>query len=69
MVTSLQDRIKTMPRVLFVCGRDWMVGPDHFELGVLWGKDRNAAPCERVYRKHVLLRWSFRFRLDARLRR
>lgn len=54
-----RDRAKRMPRVKFVWGRDWLTGPDIRQVGVYWAKNTNAAECEIIYQRWLLVRWVF----------
>lgn len=64
---TLRRQALEMPRVRFVCERDWMTGPDTFAIGVLWNRNIDAQPGEFVYRKRIVLRWVFRLRLEWKL--
>lgn len=61
---NLRARIETMPRVQFVCGRDWMRGPYGYEFGVLWDRNLDAKEGEWIYRRRMILCWRFRIWLD-----
>lgn len=61
-------RNEDAPSIRLVCGRDWYRGPRHYELGVYWGRDRDAAIGEELYRRRLVLRWQFSFNFDASVR-
>lgn len=61
-----REQVAARPRVFFRCGRDWMTGPDWFEIGVLWDRDFDATPGQSCYRKEFVLRWRFNLRLTWR---
>ena len=58
-----------VPRVLWVCGRDFCRGPFHYEVGAYWGRDFGAGEGDRVYRKAFVLRWHWRLDCGARIDR
>ncbi len=62
-MSNARARIEAMPRVRFLCGRNWYYGPHEYELGVLWGKNLEAAEGDMVYQREFVLRFSFHFRL------
>lgn len=66
---SNREKIAKAPRVFFVCGRDWMVGPDWWQFGFAWDRNLDAEPGEMIYRKRLILCWRFSVRLDRRLNR
>ena len=61
-------RIENMPSIHFVCGRDWRSGPGCYEIGIMWGRDRDAPYGAEVYQRKLVLRWQFSMKLYARLR-
>jgi hypothetical protein len=65
MSDGVQARIEAMPRVLFLCGRDWYGGPDDYVLGVFWGKRQEGIPFASAYRRG----WSVRLKIRLRFER
>lgn len=51
--------IAKLPRMLWFCERDLLAGPHVFRIGVYWDKKLDAAEGELVYRRAIVLRWSF----------
>lgn len=62
--TVMRAQAEAMPRVRFVCERDWCCGPDVYAVGVLWSKNLDAESGEFVYRKRWLLRLRFKLWLE-----
>lgn len=60
-----RSHIENMPSIHFVCGRDWMRGPHHYEFGVMWGRDRDAPIGADVYCRRLVVRWQFAVNVDA----
>jgi hypothetical protein len=56
-----RSQIAALPRVKFVCGRDWAYGPEGYKIGVMWRRNFDAGEGEMVYSKRWLLclRWRF----------
>lgn len=55
-----REKVKLLPRVKFVHGRDWMNDrADIREIGVYWRKDAAAPEGGMVYRHRLVLRWHF----------
>lgn len=53
--------IEAMPRVRFVCGRDWY--SDQFHIGLYWGKNLDASEGDLVYLRRFVLSLRFSLRL------
>lgn len=58
-----REMIATLPRVKFVCERDWVRGFDAWRLGVLWAKDLNAGFGDLAYSRWLTIVMRFRLRL------
>ena len=61
MTINMHPQVMALPRVKFVCGRDWLHMGRNWEIGFMW--DANPWPRlgELIYRK----RFIFRIRLDT----
>lgn len=53
--------VMAMPRVKFVCGRDWLYGPSVWQIGFMWDADPWPRLGALIYRK----RFIFRIYLDT----
>ena len=60
-----RQKIAAMPRIRFVCGRDWYWGPDSYAIGFYWGKNLYANEGECVYSHAFVLHISFSLRLET----
>lgn len=55
--------IAAMPRLKFFCGRDWL-RPFGSMIGIYWDKDPDPPEGNLIYRRWLLLRYSFSLRID-----
>jgi hypothetical protein len=59
-------RLAALPRIRFFHDREWATHHDGYEVGVMWGKNMNAAEGELIYRRKLSLHYCFRFKFDWR---
>jgi hypothetical protein len=57
-------QIATMPRVRFVCERDWCRGPFDYRIGLMWAKDEWAEAGVFAYHRWFFIVLKFRLWLD-----
>lgn len=57
---ELEAQVLAMPRLRFICERDWITGPNIYAIGFLWDRNIQAEPGEFIYRRRFLLRLKFR---------
>ncbi len=55
------------PRVKFVCRRDWLYGPDTFEIGVYWDKTKDPIEGCLIYDRWFSIRFRFAFWISRSL--
>lgn len=64
MITPRRVRIQAMPRWHFVFGKDWMHGPNDYEIGFMWHRNLDAHRGQMIYRRRFVIRLTIRIRLD-----
>lgn len=63
---TMRAQVEAMPRVRFVCERDWMFGPDNYSFGLMWDRNFAAQPGELVYQRALIFRLRFRLQFERR---
>lgn len=61
---TMRAQVAAMPRWRFVCEKDWLRGPWDYAIGFVWKRNFDAQPGQIIYRRQIVLRLTFRLRLD-----
>jgi hypothetical protein len=61
---TMRRQVAERPRVVFICERDLMWGPNTWAIGLAWHRNFKAMPGEHIYQRRLILRIDFKVRLE-----
>lgn len=55
-ITEMDPQVARLPRVKFVCGRDWLRMGHNYEIGFWWDRDPWPRLGALIYRRRFIIR-------------